>query len=582
MNYINMLKNLMKYSENEKWKIILYYILHMIAIVGTLLQPYAFAMIINTLQENPKTLLSDIVFWLFIYLLGFLIFNIFHRVARILERGVAFRARKRFTLSIYKKLESLPLEWHEEHHSGSVIDRIHKAAESLYSFGESQAMIIDNIMKFVGSLLFLTVLSPYISLITLFVGFIIIQTVKRFYRVTVPEYRLQNEGFHEVSATLLDYVKNIRTIIILKLGSYARKEIANKIDLIFPHIEKENKVTQVKCLVNDFMVTFLNVIFIFIYVYMNVKKGNVVLAGSITALYQYLGKFMSSIDFYGTDYEAFIHWNTAFRAVMSILEEPSKSYDVSKKIDDNWKLITIGPIHFSYGKDSMEIRNMNIRLKRGEKIAFIGKSGSGKSTLMKLLSGLIECDNYVEVLIDNIPSKIACIQNEIAYIPQEPEVFENTIAYNIGMGTLSNKEELIEFSRIACFDSIVDKLSNTFDTDIRENGVNLSGGEKQRLALARGLFAVKNSSIIFLDEPTGSLDATTEANVYTNIFKKFDNTCIVSILHRLHLLPLFDYIYVFKNGEIVQEGNFQQLKDTKGEFKNLWDNYNVEHKSKYS
>lgn len=575
MNYLKMLANLIEYSENEKWKIIVYYILHVISIIGTLLQPYAFSMIINALQKNTNTLISDIIFWLLIYLLGFLIFNVFHRIARIIERGVAFRARKRFSISIYKKLESLPMKWHDEHHSGSIIDRVNKAAEALYFFGEAQSTIIENIIKFVGSLIFLTIISPYITLISLLVGFIIIQTVKKFYIITVPEYRAQNEGFHEVSATLLDYVKNIRTIIILKLGKYARKEIEYKLNLIYPHIDKENKVTQIKCFVNDFMVTTLNVILIFLYVYFNIENGNIVLAGSITALYQYLGKFMSSIDFYGTDYEAFIHWNTSFNAVLPILNETSKPYDMTSKIGKDWNTITVGPINFTYGKGYLNINQMNIKLRRGEKIAFIGESGSGKSTVMKILSGLMECDDYGKVFVDSKSLTIELLQNEIAYIPQEPEVFENTIAYNIDMGTSSNKEELIKFSKMACFDDVVNSLQNQFETDIRENGVNMSGGEKQRLALVRGLFAVKDRSIIFLDEPTGSLDATTEANVYTNIFKDNKDVCIVSILHKLHLLPLFDYVYVFKSGEIVQEGNFEQLKKDDGEFTTLWENYSI-------
>jgi ABC-type multidrug transport system fused ATPase/permease subunit len=114
------------------------------------------------------------------------------------------------------------------------------------------------------------------------------------------------------------------------------------------------------------------------------------------------------------------------------------------------------------------------------------------------------------------------------------------------------------------------------NTDIREKGVNLSGGEKQRLALARGILAAKNSSILLLDEPTSSVDAHNELLIYEQIFRTFHDKCILSSIHRLHLLDLFDYVYVMGQGQIVQQGTFEELRRQPGLFAVLWKKYQRE------
>ena len=577
MDYLSMLKQLLRYAKGERWKIAIYYVFHFISILGVLCQPYAFAMVINVLQENQRDVIHQVVYWLGVYVLGFIVFNIFHRSARFIERYVAFRAKKSFYLSIYDVLQSLPLSWHEENHTGNVIDRVNQAANSIYYFGQSQASIIEMVIKFFGSIIILSLISPVIAIVALVVGFGVVFITKTLYKFSVPEYRQQNEKFHKVSAAIYDYIKNITTIIVLKLGKYVQKDLGNRVDEIFPHVVKENRITQLKCFLNDLLVICLNVGLIFYYICSRSLDGEIIMVGSIAAIFQYLGVFMSAVDFYASDYENIIHWNTSFKAVEPILNANPLKRDESVRTVREWNMIKFGPINFSYGKGKAELVNANVCLQRGKKIAFIGESGAGKSTLLRIMSGLIRIaeDN---VLVDGKSEGIDSLEEITSYIPQEPEIFENTINYNITMGIPARQEEIETCAKIACFNDVVDKLDMGYESDIRENGVNLSGGEKQRLALARGIFAVKDSSIVLLDEPTGSLDPSTEMQVYTQIFQEMQDKCIVSVLHRLHLLYLFDYIYVFKNGTIVQEGTFEELQRVDGEFIRLWNEYQVEEK----
>ena len=206
-------------------------------------------------------------------------------------------------------------------------------------------------------------------------------------------------------------------------------------------------------------------------------------------------------------------------------------------------------------RPTQHLKNVSIVLRRGTRIAFVGESGSGKSTLMSLIRGLHEADSGT-VLCDGLELAhgLKDVGTTVTLIPQEPEIFENTIEYNITLDTDQEESELMEDIELSRFASVVRHLPQGLKTNTAEKGVNLSGGEKQRLALARGFFAAKQSSIILLDEPTSSVDPVNERHIYENMIRRFSDRCIVSSLHKRYLLPLFDYVYVFADGKIADEG----------------------------
>ena len=129
------------------------------------------------------------------------------------------------------------------------------------------------------------------------------------------------------------------------------------------------------------------------------------------------------------------------------------------------------------------------------------------------------------------------------------------------------------FTDMACFTRIVEHLPNKLESLIFEKGVNLSGGEKQRLALVRGLLASTDKDIILLDEPTSSVDFQNELDIFNNVFSAFPKQAIIASVHRLHLLSLFDKVYLFKGGKVVASGTFEELKSSSPEFNVLWEKY---------
>jgi len=124
---------------------------------------------------------------------------------------------------------------------------------------------------------------------------------------------------------------------------------------------------------------------------------------------------------------------------------------------------------------------------------------------------------------------------------------------------------------MACITDVIDKLPRAFESSVNEKGVNLSGGQQQRLALARGLLACEGKSIVLLDEPTSSVDPANEIRIHQNIFKAFKDKAIISSVHRLYLLPLFDRIVMLKEGKILATGTLEHLLAICPEFKELWE-----------
>jgi ABC-type multidrug transport system fused ATPase/permease subunit len=158
-------------------------------------------------------------------------------------------------------------------------------------------------------------------------------------------------------------------------------------------------------------------------------------------------------------------------------------------------------------------------------------------------------------------------------VPQDPEIFESSIGNNVTMGLDRTPSEVHRACDLARLTPVIEGLPEGLETEISERGVNLSGGQKQRLALARGILASRGSSLIMLDEPTSSLDATTEVALYRNLLAEIPDACVVSSIHRLHLLPMFDVVVLLAEGRIVDQGSMAELLDRQPSFNAMWRSY---------
>jgi len=220
--------------------------------------------------------------------------------------------------------------------------------------------------------------------------------------------------------------------------------------------------------------------------------------------------------------------------------------------------IAMENVSFRYTEGKEVLKNISFRLESNKTYAFVGMSGQGKSTIFKLLSGLE--DEYDGKCI---------INKNCAIVPQNPFIFAGTIAENIGIGRIgATEEDIVNAAMAAGIHDKIMSLEDKYHTIVGENGVGLSGGEKQRICIARAL--VSGAEVLLLDEPTASVDTETERIILNTLEQLNSKKTIILISHRLSLIQNADTIFVVDSGKIIEQGKHKDLVVSDGMYRKLW------------
>ena len=231
--------------------------------------------------------------------------------------------------------------------------------------------------------------------------------------------------------------------------------------------------------------------------------------------------------------------------------------------------IAIKNLSFQY-EDRKIIDDLSLSIKKGEKIAFVGESGSGKSTLIKILLGLLKYSQG-KVRLGDMELRGICLDNlydRVSFLSQDAPVFDGTIKENLVFDRMVPEEQIRDALREVQLSHLVENLAEGLSTEIGEKGTCLSGGEKQRLALARLWF--QTPELVILDEATSAMDNLTEENVMKSIMSKLKDKTVIAIAHRLNSISGFDRIILFREGKIVGQGTFEELLRTDSYFMDLY------------
>jgi ATP-binding cassette subfamily B protein len=261
------------------------------------------------------------------------------------------------------------------------------------------------------------------------------------------------------------------------------------------------------------------------------------------------------------------------KRINEFLNEETKVKDGSKRLNLNKTFdVKFKDLNFRYKKTGIKVfESFNLKIKKGEKLGILGNVGSGKTTLLDLISriydpdaGQITFDNY-----DIKNYKTEDIRSRISYVPQNNFLFSESIEKNIGFGNISAGLNKIKEAAIrAEINNEIEKFKNGYNTILGERGVNLSGGQVQRVSISRSF--LKNASIYLFDDCFSSLDSDTEERLISNLNSTFKDKTIVIVSHRLSCLKYSDRIIVLEDGKIIQEGNHSKLIDLEGYYKDLY------------
>lgn len=576
--YLSLLRTAWHYASGQHLQYLTVYGLFIISNLATSAFPIIWGIFINDLQTEGVNALSSVWKYGGIYLLLHFIDWACHGPARVMERKLAFHVSRNFLQELYHKTIHLPVKWHQDNHSGATINRVRKAYEALKGFFDSGFMYFQTFAKMFFALAAMIYFSPLFGGIAVAMGFVILLTILRFDKPFIEASKETNEKEHEVSAGLFDSLSNIITVITLRLEQRMESGILNRISNIFPPFLKKVKINEWKWFTVDTLVKMMYVTIVVGFIYQNWIPGEIFLVGSLVTLVGYVNQFTGVFHNFAWQYTQIVTYDTDIRTAENIIEafDELNIPTAENKLPADWKSITIKNLNFlhketwSSDSGSLGLYDLELRFKKGQKIALIGESGSGKSTLLALLRGLYSPESAVVTINQKEEAPIQLIADHVTLFPQEPEIFENTIEYNITLGLPFSADEVDKVCRAVRFAEVIQQLPNGLTSSIREKGVNLSGGQKQRLALARGVLAARDSDIVLMDEPTSSVDPKTEMLIYDQLFEEFKDKAVLSSLHRLHLLTKFDYVYVLDKGRVVDKGTFQELLQGSPVFQELW------------
>jgi ATP-binding cassette subfamily B protein len=566
-----------RYSEGNRKNIVLFWSMFIMANAITLIaEPLLWAKVINIITQEgiSSKNINELFTLLGVIVFIDIIFWSLHGPARLKERANAFIVRMNYRKHLLKGVMTLPMEWHVDHHSGDTLDKVEKGTTSLYAFSESSFTIISGVIHLIISFSMLAYFSSSAAFIVLGMIALTVWITMRFDRVIMGQYKELNRYENTVSESIFDSISNITTVIILRVERLIFKAIVRKVEKPFGLFKQNNRLSETKWFLTSMCCTLMTVLVLGVYFWQHVGAAQGVVVGSVYILITYLGKTSDLFYKFTSMYGEILHRKAKVMNSEELTQDFMTENFINHVLPTHWQTLTITNLTFSYDNEEekeLHLDGISMSINKGERIAFVGETGSGKTTVLKVIRDLYH-PKCLELSVDGhiVHDGFQGISQAISLVPQNPEIFATTILDNITLGAEYDMSFIKYFTDMACFTDVADRLPRKFDTSIKEKGINLSGGQQQRLALARGLLACHNKDIVLLDEPTSSLDAATEMTVYQNIFSGFNNKTIISTIHRLHLLPLFDKIYFFSNGKVVGSGTLQELLHGNKKFQTLW------------
>jgi ABC-type multidrug transport system fused ATPase/permease subunit len=541
---------------------------------------------LNALQLHGRDGLREAGFWLSTVLLVALSSWALHGPARILERRAALTVRRRMSASLTERLFSLPLSWHSANHSGATAHRIQQSTLALSGFAQSQFIYLNSAVRLIGPLIALWWLQPAIGYAALGGFALITASVIGFDRAMLRLANQENAAERRYTATLVDTLGNANTVYALRQAKAVAARLERRLLAVFEPLRRSIVLNEAKWFTVDVSSRVLSCLLVGLFAWLATRPSAdghataTLLLGSVYMVWEYAQQSSNVICSIASHFQMFARQNADYASAEAI-RDPVAIPAATFHRPANWHHLAIRDLTFSHTAhrgDHPTLEKVALSLHRGKRYALIGGSGSGKSTLLRVLAGLYSPERIGlaidEGAINVAPTSAATfLRSTATLIPQDAELYEGTLAENLALcESVSGPPQPSEFApalEAACATDFIDPTVAGLETPMAERAANWSGGQRSRVALARGMLAAAGSGLVLLDEPTASLDSATEARVYANLFDLLKDACVISSVHRLHLLESFDEVLVMQAGRLVAQGTPDELALTSREFQRL-------------
>lgn len=489
-----------------------------------------------------------------------------------LMRTVGDKAVAALRSDIYRKAQYLPMRFYDKTSTGSVISRISSDSATLQTFmlRVTQEAVV-HFFQLIGIVVIMMILNPMLTLLSLIPVLFIVIATRIFSKKIKPFYHRIWRRWASVLSTLSDSIPCVKVVKSFTGEDRTAKKFEEKNEDWLAMDLKIGKLATAFPQIIAFLVT-CGALFIWGFGGSRVLASDPAYsAGLIVSFISYANLFYNPVTFFANLSDSFQSALASTEKILDILEaEPETQADehiVPDKLNGKVEFIHVG---FSFDRTKKVLDDVSFTINPGEVVGIVGTTGSGKSTLVNLLMRFY--DGYSgEILVDGHNIKnfdLSAYRSQIGYVQQEPTMFSDTIFNNISYSNPNASiEDVINAADIANAHGFISRQPDAYDTMLGERGVGVSGGEKQRISIARAV--LMSPSILIFDEATAAVDSETEHLIQEAIDRLIEGKTTLMIAHRLSTLKRANRIIVVDNGRIIENGSPEELMALKGKYYKL-------------
>jgi len=567
------LKALLPYMWEYKGRVLFALLSLVLAKVANIGVPVVLKDIVDSLSVDLNPVVALPVFLLMIYGALRIASALFNELRDVLFTRVRYRAMRRLTIRTMDQLHSLSLRFHLERKTGAISRDLQRGAASLSSLlNYFTFSIIPVLVEFalVAGFLLLT----YDAVFTVVIFSCVAAYVA--FTLAVMNWRMEHRqemNRHESNANniAIDSLINYETV------KYFNNEQLEKsrTDENLSKWEDAGVKTQTSMSLLNFgqgIIIALGVTIVMFFAADQVVEGSMTI-GDLVLVNAFLLQLFIPLGFLGVVYRQIRYSLTDMDHLVKLLEEKPEIVDIdgAKNLQVSNGEVRFNKVNFGYAKDRQILHDVDFTIKSGKKLAVVGSSGAGKSTLARLLFRFYDV-NDGSITIDGTDLRDVTqqsVRSNIGIVPQDTVLFNESIFYNLQYANRSaSKEDIVSAAKQANIHEFISALPDGYDTMVGERGLKLSGGEKQRVAIARVI--LKNPKILVFDEATSALDSHSEQAILESLKLAARNHTTLVIAHRLSTIMDADVILVMDAGKIVEQGSHQALLERNGKYAEMW------------
>ena len=507
--------------------------------------------------------------------IGIIVLNIFKVILNAFRTHLLLYLSQKLDIALllgyYRHVLELPMNFFGTRKVGEIVSRFNDASKVRDAIsGATLTIMIDTLMAVAGAvILYLQNVQMFgITVIMVVLYLIIVLAFNKWYEQL---NRKQMEDNSQLTSYLVESLNGIQTVKAYNAERKANRETEIKFVKLLKSIFDLSWVSNLQSSLKIFVELVGGVVILWVGS-VCVIKGQITIGQLIT--------FNSLLVYFLDPVKNLINLQPQMQTAVVAADRLGEILDLEAEKGENERKklcpdslsgdIVFKDVSFRYGTRQLVLEDINLTIKKGQKVAFVGESGSGKTTLSKLLLHLYKAESGNILINDNNIEDIHIekLREKIAYISQETFLFSGSILDNLSLGLdYATMDDVIEATKSAQAHDFINELPLRYETRLEENGANLSGGQRQRLSIARAM--LKKPDILIMDEATSNLDAITEKQLDKTISEYSENMTTIFIAHRLSTIKNCDQIFVMDKGRIIERGTHEELKRLGGKYSML-------------